>query len=381
MAKNKWFDYKKLNTADKITIGVIGGAFLAEILFADKFKIGAGMSAEIFSTCPKGQTYNVSEGSCVSIGSAVSTAATTTTSTANTACPSGYTYDNGVCNINATTTTSCPSGYTLNSSNQCIQNASTSSALTASSDTLASTASSSSANSTVTNEIINLYAQYFGETPSNNSGSTYTSGIQYWTNLINNGESLAQVESSMQQIGSTGTNQYDQYFQANNPSLMANSSYSTSTTVNFSGSLGNATGMIMSITGSGNTLTSQTDTSYGLSNNGGWVNSGTITYDPSSGFSGELGNINGSLMIIQGSGNTLTSQTNTTVPNVQAGSWVNSGTITYDPTSNTFSGTLGDIAYSMFAIGGSGSTLVSQTNTYPHTGTSNWVSSGTITAS
>lgn len=85
-------------------------------------------------------------------------------------------------------------------------------------------------------------------------------------------------------------------------------------------------------------------------------------------------------MIITGSGNTLTSQTDTSIGG-NAGGWVNSGTITYDPTSNTFSGTLGDIAYSMFAIGGSGNTLISQTNTYPSTSTSNWVSSGTITAS
>ena len=160
------------------------------------------------------------------------------------------------------------------------------------------------------------------------------------------------------------------------------------TTVTFSGELGNVNDSLMAITGTNNYLFSGTDT--GTVNVGsGWVGSGNITYSPSSGFSGTLGNVTGTLMVITGYGNTLTSQTDigwienggSPLQGGASANWVNSGKITYDPTSNTFSGTLGNISYSMFAIGGSGNTLIAQTNTYPGNNASpTWVNSGTITA-
>ncbi|MHB8568971.1 MAG: fibronectin type III domain-containing protein [Metallibacterium sp.] len=112
MAKTKWFKYKKLDTADKVTIGVIGGVLLAEILFGDKFKVGQGLASEIYSTCEPGFGYDIQKASCVPVSAGAGSAPTS--------CPSGYTLTNGDCISNvtasATTVASSPSNVSVSAS-------------------------------------------------------------------------------------------------------------------------------------------------------------------------------------------------------------------------------------------------------------------------
>ncbi len=154
----------------------------------------------------------------------------------------------------------------------------------------------------------------------------------------------------------------------------------TPATVTFSGTAGALNGTLFTISGSGNTLSGSTDIGY-TAGGSNWVSSGAITYSNGS-FSGSLGNVGGTLTTISGSGNTLVGSTDTGwVLNNGQSSWQNSGSITYNPSNNTFSGSIGDVQGSTFVLYGQGNQLVSQvnTNTLGSSG-SGWQPAGSITA-
>ena len=397
---------KNLDTADVVTLGVGLALILSDVFLTNKVRVG--VAAEDGGNCPPGFVYDGTTYTCNPISAQ--------------SCPTGYTFSNGVCNLNTATTTSCPSGYTLDSNGQCLQNVSSS--------VTTSTPTASTMTATAT-PAYNTNMSYY------DTGSTVLKGLNTGINsLVWNLEGMSgfySTPSSVLQACQDVAQRVNDYFpnnslvpqfvtayttaynnstisvvykQAlsgadndiefiNNFIQLVNSGYGVSSTTNinsstsatpatvtFSGEAGNLMGTLFIITGSGNTLVGNTDTGW-VENNGNssWQNSGTITYSNGS-FSGSIGNVLGTLTRINGSGNTLVGLTDTGwVLNNKQSSWQNSGTITYNPSTNTFSGSIGDVSGSTFVLYGQGNQLVSQvnTNTLGSSG-SGWQPAGSITA-
>ena len=322
----------------------------------------------------------------------------------NTSCPSGYTYANGVCNLN---TVSCPSGYTL-SNGECLQNQPTTATATPAYNTNISYYDTGSTVlkglNTGINSIVNSLDSMSGFY---NSPSSVLQACQDVAQRVNdyfpNNTLVPQFVTAYTTAYQNGTigsvfkqalsGAYNNIQFINNFIQLVNSGYGvssattatpTATTatpanVTFSGSAGNLNGTLFTISGSGNTLSSSTDAGY-VSGTSNWVSSGAITYSNGS-FSGSLGNVNGSLTIISASGNTLIGHTDTGWVLQDGSGWQNTGSITYNPSNNTFSGSIGDVQGSTFVLYGQGNKLVSQvnTNTLGSSG-SGWQPAGSITA-
>ena len=392
---------KNLDTADVVTLGVGLALILSDVFLTNKVRVG--VAAEDGGNCPPGFVYDGTTYTCNPISAQ--------------SCPTGYTFSNGVCNLNTATTTSCPSGYTLDSNGQCLQNVSSS--------VTTSTPTASTMTATAT-PAYNTNMSYY------DTGSTVLKGLNTGINsLVWNLEGMSgfySTPSSVLQACQDVAQRVNDYFpnnslvpqfvtayttaynnstisvvykQAlsgadndiefiNNFIQLVNSGYGVGSTANvtFSGSAGALNGALFTISGSSNTLFSSTNNTYTgyaspHSNSGGsnWIASGTITYLNGS-FSGSLGNVGGSLTTITGSGNTLVGSTDTGwVLNNGQSSWQNSGSITYNPSNNTFSGSIGDVSGSTFVLYGQGNQLVSQvnTNTLGSSG-SGWQPAGSITA-
>ena len=387
---------KNLDTADVVTLGVGLALVLSDVFLTNNVRVG--VAAEDGGNCPPGFVYDGTTYTCNPISAQ--------------SCPTGYTFSNGVCNLNTATTTSCPSGYTLDSNGQCLQNA-------PSATTSVSTAVSTPAYNTNISYYENNNIPLTGlNTGINAIGSTLSSLTNFYStpsDILQLCQDIAQrlndyfpnntlvpqfvtAYTTAYQNGTIGTvykqsvsGSYNQVQQVVKFIQLVNSGYgvsstttnsSTPATVTFSGEAGNLMGTLFIITGSGNTLVGNTDTGW-VENNGNssWQNSGTITYSNGS-FSGTLGNISGTLTTISGSGNTLVGSTDTGwVLNNGQSSWQNSGSITYNPSNNTFSGSIGDVSGSTFVLYGQGNQLVSQvnTNTLGSSG-SGWQPAGSITA-
>jgi hypothetical protein len=405
-----------LDTADIVTVGVGLALVLSDIFLTDRVKVG--VASEDFGTCPPGLTWDAASYSCIPKSQQNSA----------TNCPTGYIYYNGVCMLTSQSAQSCPTGYSLDTSGQCLQTPTVSVTTVATPTTTTASPNSSYnlsyyENNNVPLTGLNTGINALGATISNlaNFSTTPSDILQVlqleakrlndyfpnntlvpqfqtaYTTAYNNGTIDAVYQQALQ-------NAYNQAQLAVNFINLVNSGYtgssattSTTTTtatatpnITFSGTAGNLMGTLFTITGSGNTLTGSTDVGYTNSGTSNWVSSGTITYSNGA-FSGSLGNVLGTLTRINASGNTLNGLTDTgwvlNGGNANGGyyngqpDWQNSGTITYNPSNNTFSGSIGDISGSTFVLYGQGNQLVSQvnTNTLGSSG-SGWQSAGSITA-
>ena len=403
---------KNLDTADVVTIGVGLALILSDVFLTDRVRVG--VAAEDQGNCPPGLVYNASTYTCVPQPAQN--------------CPTGYTFANGTCNLNTATITSCPSGYTMDSANGlCLQNAPSATTSTPTTSPMTATATpayntnisyyatgstvlqglNTGINSLVlslenmsgfystpssvlqscqdvaqrvndyfpNNTLVPQFVTAYTTAYNNNSiGAVYKQAlsgayndIQFINNfiqLVNSGYGVSSAPSA-----TTST-----------PTALTTTATATPANLTFSGTAGALNGTLFTISGSGNILSGSTDIGY-VAGGSNWVSSGTITYSNGS-FSGTLGNISGTLTTISGSGNTLVGSTDTGwVLNNGQSSWQNSGSITYNPSNNTFSGSIGDVSGSTFVLYGQGNQLVSQvnTNTLGSSG-SGWQPAGSITA-
>jgi hypothetical protein len=400
---------KNLDTADVVTLGVGLALVLSDVFLTNRVRVG--VAAEDQGNCPPGLTYDASTYTCVPQPAHN--------------CPTGYTFANGTCNLNTATITSCPSGYTMDSaSGLCLQNAPSATTSTPIASTTTATATPAyntnisyyDTGSTVL-QGLNTGINSLVLSLENMSGfySTSSSVLQACQDISQRVNDYFPNNTLVPQFVTAYTTAYNNstisvvYKQAlsgayndiqfiNNFIQLVNSGYGVSSAitstpiastttatatpanVTFSGSAGALNGTLFTISGSGNTLSGSTDIGY-TAGGSNWVSSGTITYSNGS-FSGTLGNISGTLTTISGSGNTLVGSTDTGwVLNNGQSSWQNSGSITYNPSNNTFSGSIGDVSGSTFVLYGQGNQLVSQvnTNTLGSSG-SGWQPAGSITA-
>ena len=350
---------KNLDTADVVTLGVGLALVLSDVFLTNKVRVG--VAAEDGGNCPPGFVYDGTTYTCNPISTTKSTPTAITTPT--TATPAYNTnisyYDTGSTVLKGLNTG-------INSLVSSLENATgfytnSSSVLQACQD-VAQRVNDYFPNNSLVPQFVTAYTTAYNNRTISVVYKQALSGAYNDIEFINN---FIQLVNSGYGVSST-----------------TNINSSTSANVTFSGSAGQLNGTLFTITGSGNTLVGSTDTGWVLNNGqSSWQNSGTITYSNGS-FSGSLGNVNGTLTTISGSGNTLVGYTDTGwVLNNKQSSWQNSGTITYNPSTNTFSGSIGDVSGSTFVLYGQGNQLVSQvnTNTLGSSG-SGWQPAGSITA-